>query len=157
MTSLLNIEPTRKLGKASGVAERVLIDTGPLFAIFSAKDPDHKVCVEVLRTFSGPLLTTWPVLTETVYLLRSHAEAVDTLLLQVEEGKLYSVVDLGVEFTAWSRKFFKRFHDREAQLADASLVYLAEREGIDTVFTLDRRDFPVYRTSAGKALKVIPV
>jgi hypothetical protein len=37
-----------------------------------------------------------------------------------------------------------------------SLVYLAEREGIEAVFTLDVRDFSVYRTATGKALRIVP-
>jgi hypothetical protein len=43
-----------------------------------------------------------------------------------------------------------------AQIADATLVYLAEREGIDTVFTLDCRDFSVYRLADGRSLRVVP-
>jgi hypothetical protein len=44
----------------------------------------------------------------------------------------------------------------EAQLADAALVYLADREGIDTVFTLDQRDFTIYRTASNRRLAIIP-
>ena len=43
-----------------------------------------------------------------------------------------------------------------AQLADAALVYLAEREGLDTVFTLDRRDFSVYRFSRNRSFHLLP-
>ena len=50
----------------------------------------------------------------------------------------------------------ERYEDMGVQLADASLVYLAERESIETVFTLDRRDFSVYRTSRKRALTIIP-
>jgi len=42
------------------------------------------------------------------------------------------------------------------QLADASLVHLANREGIETIFTLDRRDFSVLRLARGKKIRVIP-
>jgi len=49
-----------------------------------------------------------------------------------------------------------RYRHLGAQLADAALVYLAEREDIDTVFTLDKRDFTVYRTSRGRRLRIIP-
>jgi hypothetical protein len=38
----------------------------------------------------------------------------------------------------------------------AALMYLTEREGIDTVFTLDRRDFSISRTSDGRALTMLP-
>ena len=42
------------------------------------------------------------------------------------------------------------------QLADAALVYLAERDGFDTIFTLDRRNFPVYQSGRKRALRIIP-
>jgi predicted nucleic acid-binding protein len=42
------------------------------------------------------------------------------------------------------------------QVADAALVYLAGREKIETVFTLDRRDFSVYRASGRRALSIVP-
>jgi predicted nucleic acid-binding protein len=50
----------------------------------------------------------------------------------------------------------ERYATLGAQLADAALVFIAEREGIETVFTLDRRDFTVYRTSDGRALTLVP-
>ncbi len=49
-----------------------------------------------------------------------------------------------------------RYASLGAQLADAALMYIAEREGINTVFTLDRRDFSVYRTTDGRALSILP-
>jgi predicted nucleic acid-binding protein len=50
----------------------------------------------------------------------------------------------------------ERYATIRAQLADAALMFIAEREAIDTVFTLDRRDFAVYRTSDGQALTIVP-
>jgi predicted nucleic acid-binding protein len=52
--------------------------------------------------------------------------------------------------------YMERYASLGAQLADAALMYIAEREGIDTVFTLDRRDFSVYRTTAGRVLTLLP-
>ena len=45
----------------------------------------------------------------------------------------------------------------ESRLADAALVHLAERENIDTIFTLDRRDFSIYRTASNRVLHNRPV
>ena len=135
---------------------RVLTDSGPLFAIFSANDPAHETCVEALREIPRPLVTTWPVLTEVVYLLRGRNAAVRRLLEAVVRAEWLTVAQLDDEATPWFCEFFERFHDHEAQLADAAIVYLAEREGADTVFTLDRRDSSIYRTSDGRTLDVIP-
>jgi hypothetical protein len=56
----------------------------------------------------------------------------------------------------WVEAFLKRYANLGAQLADACLVYLAARDGIDTVFTLDRRNFSVYRYGKNRRLKIIP-
>ena len=50
----------------------------------------------------------------------------------------------------------KQYEDIRPQLADAALVYLAGREGIDTIFTLDRRDFAVYRSTHNRAFRILP-
>lgn len=141
---------------ASAVSERVVVDTGPLVAIFSARDAHHASCVGQLKACRPPLETTWPVLTEAVYLLRRSPVAVRRLLASLENSSWLRVVDLREDAGAWFTAFFARFCDREAQLADASLVYLAERGPVARVFTLDRRDFGVYRTSDGAPLRVLP-
>jgi predicted nucleic acid-binding protein len=41
-------------------------------------------------------------------------------------------------------------------LADASLVAVAERDGVNQVFTLDQRDFGVYRTARLGRFTIIP-
>jgi len=50
----------------------------------------------------------------------------------------------------------EQYENLDPQLADACLVYLAHRENIDTVFTLDRRDFSVYRTSRKRPFQIVP-
>lgn len=50
----------------------------------------------------------------------------------------------------------QKYCDLQPQLADVSLVYLAERDGISTVFTLDRRDFSVYRIKQNQPLDLLP-
>jgi predicted nucleic acid-binding protein len=49
-----------------------------------------------------------------------------------------------------------KYEDIRPQLAHAALVYLAQREGIDTIFTLDRRDFAVYRNLRKRAFRIVP-
>ena len=50
----------------------------------------------------------------------------------------------------------KKYESMRPQLADASLVHLADRESIDTIFTLDRRDFSVYRSARHRRFRLIP-
>jgi predicted nucleic acid-binding protein len=137
------------------VKDRVLVDTGPLVAILSLHDDHHAVCLEQLRRLSTPLLTTWPVLTEVAWLLRGELTGIQRLLASFNHGFL-RLLDFGEEAMPWLSEFLFRYKNLNAQLADASLVYLAERESIDTVFTLDRRDFALYRLSGNRPLRIWP-
>ena len=94
-------------------------------------------------------------MTEAAWLLRAHSQYVSRLLQYVADGHV-EVIHLDVESAQWMAGFFTKYADQPAQLADASLVYLAEHLGIDRVFTLDRRDFSIYRTTEGRALRVVP-
>lgn len=134
---------------------RLLIDTGPLVAVLSKDDGHHQACVEILAVLPPPLLTCWPVLTEAAWLLRQQPGAVQKLFEAFDAG-LLELLSLEREAVAWIAKFMRRYETIGAQLADAALVYLAERENIRTVFTLDRRDFSVYRLKRNRALKLVP-
>jgi predicted nucleic acid-binding protein len=133
----------------------VLVDTGPLVAILSLNDTHHRVCLEELRRLSPPLLTCWPVITEAAWLLRSEVTGIQRLFTSFHQGFL-RLLDLGQEAMPYLSDFLFRYRNLGAQLADAALVCLAEREGIDTVFTLDRRDFCVYRLQTGRSMRILP-
>lgn len=134
---------------------RVLVDTGPLVAILSSVDQYHASCVEMLRNLPGPLLSCWPVITEAAWLLRAYPKAVQQLLRGIEAGFLELLPLHGNEAKGIA-KVMKTYADIRPQLADAVLVYLADREGIDTIFTLDRRDFSVYRSARKRPFRVVP-
>ncbi len=51
----------------------VLLDTGALVALLDRSEKQHSACVEWFQQFQGQLLTTEPVLTETIYLLRTKS------------------------------------------------------------------------------------
>jgi predicted nucleic acid-binding protein len=137
---------------------RVLVDTGPLVAILSSVDEHHAACVKALHQLPGPLLSCWPVITEAVWLLRSHPRAVQQLLRSVSEkpGGFLELLPLAGAEASSIADVMKRYEDARPQLADAALVYLADREGIDTIFTLDRRDFAMYRSKLNRGFRIVP-
>ena len=102
-----------------------------------------------------PLLTCWPVLTEAAWLLRNEPDGIRAIGGMVRNGSV-KLIELDADALAWMIDFLARYASAGAQLADAAVMYIAEREGIDTVFTLDRRDFSIYRTTDGKALRIVP-
>jgi len=133
----------------------VLVDTGPLVALLSASDSHHEICRNTLGALRSPLYTCWPVLTEAAYLLRDYPDAVRKLLGSFDGGFL-RLLPLGPGDIPPISSLLDRYHDQSFQLADAALMYLAEREEIFEVFTLDRRDFSVYRTQSGRSLTILP-
>lgn len=137
------------------VISRVLIDTGPIVAVLSKADEHHEVCVEQLRRLEGALLTCWPVITEAAWLLRKYPLPIGALLSAFNR-KPFELADLNEVDLTGIATILRKYKNLGIQLADASLVHLANREGIDTIFTLDRRDFTVVRLARGKKLRIIP-
>jgi predicted nucleic acid-binding protein len=137
------------------VTTGVLLDTGPLVAILSRRDSFHRVCVTQLRTIAPPVLTCWLVITEAAWLLRQHPVAVQRLLSSFTKGWI-KLLPLEASDAEPIAKILNRYRKLNAQLADAALVHLAEREKLNTVFTLDRRDFSVYRFSGNKSFHILP-
>ena len=134
---------------------RILLDTGPLVALLAENDSAHDQCAEQLHSIALPFLSTWPVLTEAAWLLRSHPEALQHMFLWIHSRKL-TLLTLGDESIPWLATFYRRYRNREPQLADASLVYVAERDNLDTIFTLDQEDFSVYRFGRNRRFKILP-
>lgn len=134
---------------------RVLCDTGPLVAVLNPNDAEHTRCTDTLRLIQPPLLTCWPVLTEAAWLLRADPQAVSRLLTGVEAG-LYQILDIKPDALAEIERLYAKYRSIAPQLADLALVHLAHREEIKTVFTLDRRDFSVYRWKGRTAFHLLP-
>lgn len=134
---------------------RVLVDTGPIVAILSDSDQHHKRCTEELENLRPPLLTCWPVVTEAQWLLRRDEQAMDGLFRAFESG-LLTLLPIDEGAMPWLASFLRRYREIEPDLADATLVYLAEQEDIPTVFTVDQRDFSVYRYRTNRRLEIIP-
>jgi predicted nucleic acid-binding protein len=135
--------------------KRILTDTGPLVAILSRQDEHHSACVNALRDMPGPLLSCWPVITEAAWLLRKSPQAVQQLLLSIDGSFLELLPLSGAEAEAIAA-LMKRYDDIHPQLADVALVYLANREKIETIFTLDQRDFSIYRSGRRSAFRIVP-
>ena len=135
--------------------KRILVDTGPLVAILSPEDEYHDACVNALQDMPGPLLSCWPVITEAAWLLRKSPRAVQRLLQSID-GRFLELLPLAGAEAGDIAALMKRYEDIHPQLADAALVYLAGREKIGTIFTLDRRDFNIYRSGRRSAIRIVP-
>jgi predicted nucleic acid-binding protein len=134
----------------------ILCDAGPLVAILDRADAGHAKCVAALESLSAPLLTTWPAFTEAMYLLGEAGgwPAQKALWRLILRGTL-ELSETSPSARARAADLMKRYRDLPMDLADATLVALAEERGLSRIFTLDR-DFHVYRLPRGKGFTIIP-
>jgi hypothetical protein len=133
----------------------ILIDTGPIVALFDKDDRYHALCTEILKEIREPLLTTWPVLTECFYLLNFSWEVQDSVWLFIQRGGI-EIYSLEKELLNQCRELMKQYHDLPMDLADATLVVMAEALDVSKIFTLDQKDFSIYRFKGKRRFTLIP-
>jgi predicted nucleic acid-binding protein len=131
----------------------VLIDSGPLLALFNRGDKWHAPTLALLQEQPQLRLhSTWPVLTEVCALLarRIHNDAALDFLQWVQRGAVQ--LDSPADWSLTSvLAICQRFATLPLDLADASIAEAAERLGIRHVVSVDQ-DFDVYRDAKGQAL-----
>jgi predicted nucleic acid-binding protein len=133
----------------------ILVDTGPIVAFFDKDDRYHPLCVEILKEMRGSLITTWPVLTECFYLLSFSCEVQDNLWLFIQRGG-FEIYPLEKGFLIRCRELMKQYRDLPMDLADATLVALADLLRVSKIFTLDHKDFSIYRFKQKRRFTLIP-
>jgi len=122
----------------------VLIDTGPLVALFDPSDADHESCKRALAGLRQTRrVTSLAVLTEAVYLLDFSARAQQAVLAFAAAA--LETAEFGPPQVSRAAALMERYENLPMDFADATLVVLAEDLQTTSVFTLDRRDFSVYR------------
>ena len=134
----------------------ILTDTGPLVALLNNNDAYHTRCVQVLPSLPKPMLTTLPVLTEAMHFLGKQFgwAGQDPLWRLVKVGAL-EIAPVDGTVLARLPELMEKYRDVPMDLADASLVAVAEASGAQRVFTLDSH-FYAYRLRNGQPLQVIP-
>ena len=125
----------------------MIVDAGPLLALFNPADRHHQACVAFLRGNEVALVTTWPVLTEVMHLLRYSVDAQLRLLSWIDRGGL-AIAELEQGCIAAVAGLIDKYRDRPMDLADASVVQLAVQTGCREVLSIDS-DFEIYRLPDG--------
>lgn len=133
----------------------IAIDTGPIVALFDKDDKYHRTCIEILKGIKEPLVTTWPVLTEAFYLLNFSWRVQDDLWEFIHRGGI-RIEDLDRNIYTRCRDLMKKYHDLPIDLADATLVAISEEIDISTVFTLDHKDFSIFKPKHIKRFTLLP-
>jgi predicted nucleic acid-binding protein len=126
----------------------ILVDAGPLVALFDRRDAHHDRCTNVLKSLREPVKTTIPVLTEAFHMLGPASRESDRLREFIERRGL-SVWFFDAATLTRAFELMLLYADHPMDLADASLVVAAESLETRKVFTVDRSDFETYRVRRG--------
>jgi predicted nucleic acid-binding protein len=124
----------------------ILADTGYWVALLNRTDRHHERALEVSAALKQRLVTTWPVLTECTHLLSARAGAkVARQFLERCFAGAVQLAELRTEERPRILELMARYASLPMDLADASLVVLAERLGDGRILSTDQRDFESYR------------
>lgn len=133
----------------------LLLDTGAFVALVDRSEARHADCVAVLEARRGPILTTEPVLTETLHLVGPGWRPQKVCLEFFLRGAFLLIPSSRTSLER-AAVLMEEYQDIPMDYADATLVTVAEELQIDEVFTLDRRGFSAYRLRRKKSFKVLP-
>lgn len=132
-----------------------LVDTGALLALLDADDRWHQPCVTAFAKLRLPLATTAAVLAELFHLLAGASRERAAAWRLIRSG---AVTVLRIDDTDLPdlERLMDTYADRPMDFADATLVHLARRESLTTVFTIDHSDFETYRIDGTKKFRIVP-
>ena len=137
------------------MAVDALIDTGAILALLDRTDRWHESCVEAFRRLRLPLLTSEAVLTELFHVVGDRRREMEVAWRFVRTGAL----DLGTIENAelpHIHALMSRYWDRPMDFADATLVFLAKRESLSVILTVDQADFTTYRIEGKRQVRILP-
>jgi len=136
----------------------VLADSGPFVALYNNRDQHHQRALDFFRGHGAALRlhTTWEVISEVMYFLDFSAQVqgdfLDWLYAGHQQG-LVTIASLQASELPGLAKLMRKYADRPMDLADASLVWLANSLNITDIITVDRANFAVYRTANRRAFR----
>jgi predicted nucleic acid-binding protein len=137
------------------VLAKGLIDTGAIVALIDRKDRWHGACRAALANLRFPLATSAAVLAELFHMVAAKPREVAAAWTFVRSGGV-AVLPIVDGDMAALEGLMTRYADRPMDFADATLVRLAEREALTTVFTIDHADFETYRIGGRGRFRVVP-
>jgi len=127
-----------------------IIDSGPIIALFDKDDRYHQKTLEFMHSFDGKLISTWAVITEVTHMLSFNLTVQLNFLkwVELEAITIYQIEQS--ELTAMI-KMMRKYSDIPMDLADSTLMYVAQKENIKNIISIDS-DFDIYRTIKKQSL-----
>jgi predicted nucleic acid-binding protein len=139
----------------SSMAANALIDTGAVLALLDRTDRWHRPCVDAFQQLRLPLMTSEAVLAELFQLVGDDRKEKESAWKFLRSGALELAAITDSELPQ-IHALMSRYCDRPMDFADATLVHLAKRESLATIFTVDYSDFETYRIDGRRRFRVLP-
>lgn len=125
----------------------ILADSGFWIALGNRRDRHHAAATKALSRWSKEgFVSTWPVLTEVTHLLAARASLSQALAFVESVANGACAIPTPPEDALFrAHVLMLRYRNLPMDLADASLVILAEETGEGRILSTDLRDFDGYR------------
>jgi predicted nucleic acid-binding protein len=130
--------------------QKTIIDSGPLIALFDKSDKYHQELLTFLQSYKGELITSWAVITEVSHMLDFNLKVQIDFLKWIELGGI-QLYDISQNELKNIRVMMEKYLDIPMDLADATLMYIASKENIKDIVSIDS-DFDIYRTLKKQSL-----
>ncbi len=137
------------------IRANALSDTGAILALLDRTDRWHTLCVDAFQQMRLPLLTSEAVLTELFHLIGDSRLEMETAWRFIRSGAVIQAT-IDHEELPPVHNLMSRYADRPMDFADATLVYLAKRESLPLILTVDFADFEIYRIEGRRRFRIAP-
>ena len=132
----------------------IIVDTGAWVALANRRDKHHDRVREAFARLREPLVVTWPVMTETCHVLLSRlGDAAQRSFIAAGAKGAYEIFELAPAHLPRIEALMAKYRELPMDVADASLVVLAEELGSGRILTTDTRDFGAYRWKQRKPFR----
>jgi len=125
----------------------LIVDTGYWLALANRRDDNHQSATILFQKLQNvEFMTTWCVVTETCYLMQKRIgiDAPKAFIRKITAG-MVKIFDLAPVHCVRIEQLMEQYRNLPMDLADASLVILAEELGHGRILSVDYRDFNTYR------------
>ncbi len=137
--------------------KKTLLDSSFLFSVINHQDAHHTACVQIVLDTSWEKHILPTVIPETCYLLNKRlGHPVMRAFVDNLQDPRWRIEQMTAQDFARTSQILNQYADARLDLVDATIVAVAERMGIDTILTLDRRDFGMIRPKHTPYFTLLP-
>jgi uncharacterized protein len=135
----------------------VLIDTNILLALAFPKDPNHVKARSAMRELTDERIVAAPVLPELFYMVSDRMDYASAIsAFNLARSRVYRIEALIADDMARMSQIMTEYQDSKFDFVDVSIMALSERLNVTHVYTLDRRDFMIFRPKHCSYLTLVP-